>query len=154
MSHIFLKEDVYRAQMTEIRAAVLRFAESKGWQPMSRGRRTHVSIFGKINMLDGTIDIIMEEDDWNTMPEMLQPETSFILYCSGVNIQGELRRYGDTVLIWRAPFSILAETVDRFLPVAWGMLSEMTEANFLKEKPVTHHVPDLPPDFGPPRKFA
>lgn len=151
--HIFQKEEVYRTQMAEIRAIVLDFAQSKGWHPFSRGRRAHVSIFGKINNLDGVLDVIMEEDNWNTMPAALLPETQFLLLCSGNrNVQEPLRRYGDTQLFWRAPFSILPETVNRFLPVAWGMLSGMNESNLRKDSfPFVN--PDLPPDFGPPRKW-
>ena len=139
--------------MADIRARVLRFAESKGWKPMSRGRRAHVSIYGKINDLDVAVDVIMEESDWNLMPEKLQPETLFTLFCSGnINESGSSRRYGDTVLFWQAPFSILTETVDRYLPLAWEMVSGMTHANLLKDWPGPYGTPDGPPDFGPPRK--
>ncbi len=150
---IFVKEEAYRTQMAGIRETVLRFAESKCWRPMSRGRRAHVSIYGQVNNLDGHVDIIMQEDDWTKMPKLLQSDTPFDLYCSaGINVGGAPRQYADTELFWRCPFTLLAETVDRFLPIAWDMLSKLTATNLIHNWPGPPENPDFPPCFGPPRK--
>jgi hypothetical protein len=152
MDHILQKEIVYRAQMADVRETVLRFIEPKGWATQSRGRRAHVSVYGPVSGLDGVIDIEMEETDWDKMPESLQPNTPFWLWCSASLDRDGLRLSCDTELFWRAPFVSLVETVDEFLPRAWDMLTNLNQANLLREWPGSAKNPDGPPDFGPPRR--
>lgn len=154
MDPILQKEIVYRAQMGDIREAVLRFMEPRGWCLMSRGRRAHVSVYGPVGALalDGVIDIMMEEVDWDKMPEALQEDTSFYLWCSAGLDRDGLRLSADTELFWRAPFALLARTVDMFLPRAWEMLTGLTEANLLQVWPGPSGDPDGPLSFGPPRR--
>ena len=146
------KEQTYKKQMLPIREVVLRFAESKGWSPMSRGRRAHVSIYGAVNGLNGVMDIIMVEDDWDKMPSSLQPDTPFTLWCSASLDRDGVRLCADTVLFWTAPFAILHETTELFLPRAWAMLAQLGHNNLVEKWPGPYEHPDGPPDFGPPQR--
>jgi hypothetical protein len=146
------KEQAYKMQMLAIRDTVLRFAESKGWSPQSRGRRAHVSIYGPVNGLKGVMDIVMRENDWAVMPKSLQPDTPFVLWCSASLNRDGIRLGADTELFWTVPFSSLPETVERFTADAWEMLIGLNDSNLLKKFPGRSVNPDSPPDFGPPRK--
>ena len=146
------KEQAYQKQMLAIRDTVLRFAESKGWSPQSRGRRAHVSIYGPVNGLKGVMDIVMTEDNWDVMPKSLQPDTPFVLWCSASLNRDGIRLGADTELFWTVPFSSLPETVERFIVDAWEMLIGLNDSNLLTEFPGRSENPDSPPDFGPPRK--
>jgi hypothetical protein len=146
------KEQAYKMQMLAIRDTVLRFAESKGWSPQSRGRRAHVSIYGPVNGLKGVMDIVMAENNWAVMPKSLQPDTPFVLWCSASLNRDGIRLGADTELFWTVPFSSLPETVERFTADAWEMLIGLNDSNLLKKFPGRSVNPDRPPDFGPPRK--
>ncbi len=146
------KERTYKKQISAVRDTVLSFAESKGWSPQSRGRRAHVSIYGPVNGLKGVMDIVMKEDDWAVMPESLQPDTDFVLWCSASVNRDGVRLAADTELFWTVPFSALPETVERFIADAWEMLNGLNDSHLLTEFPGRSENPDSPPDFGPPRK--
>jgi hypothetical protein len=152
ITDIVRMEERYRDQMSSVRDSVLRFVEPKGWHLFSRGRTAHVSVCGEVNHLDGVIDIQMEEDDWDKKPASLQLDTSFSLSAHASLDRDGKRRFSDTILHWRVPFSILPDTVDRFLPRAWDMLKGLTEANLLDEWPGPSEDPAGPPDFGPPQR--
>jgi hypothetical protein len=152
IEQIVEKEQTYKEQMLPIREVVLRFAESKGWSLMSRGRRAHVSIYGPVNGLNGVIDIIMVGDDWDKMPSSLQPDTAFTLWAAASLDRDGVRLCADTVLFWTAPFAILPETTEVFLPQAWVMLAQLSHSNLVKEWPGPFEHPDGPPHFGPPQK--
>jgi len=151
-NHIFEKEQTYKKQMLAIRETVLCFAESKRWSPQSRGRRAHVSIYGPVNDLNGVMDVVMSEVDWDAMPASLQPDTPFILWCSASQDRDGTRFGADTELFWMAPFASLPSTVDRFMAEAWEMLTGLTESNLIEKFPGPSKNPDGPPDFGPPRR--
>lgn len=153
MTHeIFQKEIIYRTQMADVREAVLRFIHPKGWETQNRGRRAHVSVFGPVSGMQGVIDIMMEETDWNTMPESLQPNTAFSLWCSAHLDRDGIRHFADTEIYWRAPFESLTQTVGKFLVPAWEMLSALNDSNLLLEWPGPSTNPDRPPSFGPARR--
>ena len=149
---IIARQNTYREQMRSVRETVLRFAEARGWSPMSRGRKAHVSICGPVNGLSGVVDIEMECEGWAEMPAQLQPDTPFTLWCSASLDRGGIRFFADTELYWRATFAALPETVERFLPQAWGMLTQLGAGNLRKEWPGPSMHPDGAPDFGPPRR--
>src|SRR4051812_18351380 len=100
MDYILQKEVVYATQMVDVRDAVLRFVEAKGWATQSRGRRVHVSVYGPIKGLDGVIDIETEETNWDRMPERLQSGTPFWLWCSASEHRDGSRLSSDTELFW------------------------------------------------------
>ena len=152
IEEIVEKERTYKKQIVAIRDTVLSFAKAKGWSPQKRGRRPHVSIYGPVNGLKGVIDIAMAEDDWDEMPESLQPDTDFVLWCSASLNRDGIRLGADTELFWTVPFSSLHETVERFIADAWEMLSALNDSNLITEFPRRSENPDSPPDFGPPRK--
>ncbi len=148
---IVRKEMTYKRQMADIRQVVLSFMEPKGWSPMSRGRRAHVSLFGVTNGLHGVIDIETVLLDWDRAPDSLQRESPFTLWCSASLDREGVRLHADTELYWTAPFGDLLGTVVRFLPRAWEMLTGLSEANLVDRWPGPSVDPDPPPDFGPPR---
>ena len=152
IEEIVEKEQTYKNQIIAIRETVLRFAKTKGWSPQSRGRRAHISIYRPVNGLKGVMDIVMTEDNWDEMPKSLQPDTHFVLWCSASLNRDGNRLAADTELFWTVPFSSLPATVERFTADAWEMLSGLNDSNLLKEVPGRSVNPDLPPDFGPPRK--
>jgi len=152
IEEIIEKEQTYKKQMLAVHEAVLSFAESKHWFPQSRGRKAHVSIYGPVNELKGVINIVMTEDNWDEMPESLQSDTPFVLWCSASLNSDGIRLGADTELFWTAPFSSLLETVERFTTEAWKMLSGLNDSNLLTEVPGRSENPDVAPDFGPPRK--
>ena len=152
MDHILQKEGVYKAQLSGVRDAVLRFVEPMGWRLQSRGRRAHVSVHGPVRGLNGVMDIEMEETDWEEMPDSIQPATTFLLWCSGSLDRDDHRYSADTELFWRSTFEMLSEAVDRFLPMAWEMLTGLTESNLLRDWPGPAQDPYEPPEFGPPRR--
>ena len=47
ISDIVEREVTYRGQLTPVREKVLAFFQPKGWGQQSRGRRAHVSVYGK-----------------------------------------------------------------------------------------------------------
>ena len=149
---ILEKEQTYNKQILAIRETVLRFATSKGWSPQSRGRKAHISIYGPVNGLKGVMNIVMTEDNWNVMPESLQPDTNFVLWCSASLNRDGTRLVADTELFWTVPFSSLPETVERFIVDAWKMLISLNDSNLLTKTPGRSENPDTPPNFGQPRK--
>jgi len=154
--HIFAKEATYRTQMADARAALLSFLEPKGWEPLHRGRRAHVSACGPIGAYNGIVDVEMVETDWNRMPAVLEPSTQFTLWCSADHTRGGMRLFADTEVYWQSPFSSLLDAIHRFLPVAWHTLERLGDSNFAADWPGPSTLPDLPPSFGPsrPRRTA
>lgn len=152
IEEIIEKEQTYKKQIASIRDTVFSFAESKDWSPQSRGRKAHISIYGPVNGLKGVIDIVMTEKDWDIMPKSLQPDTSFVLWCSASLNRDGIRFGADTELFWTVPFASLPETVERFIVDAWKMLTSLKDSNLIADLPRRSENPDSPPDFGPPRK--
>jgi hypothetical protein len=149
---ILEKEQTYKRQMTPIREIVLKFAEQKNWSPMSRGRKAHVSIHGPVNGLNGVIDIEIERLDWDDMPNSLTPDYPFTLWCSASKDLDGVRFCAETELYWQVSFIDLPTYIPRFLDSAWAMLSDIKENELVPKWPGPSANPDLPPDFGPPRR--
>ena len=151
ISDIVEREVTYGGQLTPVREKVLAFFQPKGWEQQSRGRRAHVSVYGKVNFLSAVLDVEMEETDWDKTPRKLTGETPFILWSSAFLDRDGRRLSGDSELFWRTTFEGLVYAVDLFLPKAWEMLSALSPASLVEEWPGPAQGPDGPPDFGPPR---
>lgn len=152
MDSILEKSENYKRQMAPILAIVLPFAKARNWDPLWRGRKAHASIYGPVSGMSGVIDIEVGIDKWEDMPNYLEPDTPFTLWSSATKDCNGIRLFADTELYWKTPFSELEIHVPLFLFQAWTMLLELKEHGFVKIWNGPSMDPDLPPDFGPPRK--
>ncbi len=151
MNSILEKEVIYRQQMAPILEIVMRFAEPRGWVKTHRGRKANASVSGPVHDFNGVMDIIMEEYDWDKMPDALTAETPFCLGCCAWQDRESGRYLADLELYWQVPFGELPRYLDRYLAAAWEMLQSLKASDCSTQRIGPAINPWLPPDFGPPR---
>lgn len=152
MNSILEKEVIYRQQMAPILETVMRFADPRGWTKTHRGRKANASIHGPVHDFNGAMDIIMEDYDWDKMPEALTAETPFCLFCGAWRDRESGRYSADLELYWQVPFGELPRYINRYLAAAWEMLQGLTAEDCVVQEKGRALNPWMPPDFGPPRK--
>ncbi len=140
--------------MSVVSALVYKYADSIGWEKISRGRKAHASIAGEAGILHGVIDIEINSNDWGLMPNKLQADTEFTLWCSGDIDKGGEKLHFDKELFWAATFINLEHVINLFLPKAYEMLKSATENDFLETWPGPSTQKDIGPSYGGPQPRA
>lgn len=148
---ILEKERNYLEQMASIRKCVFEFGEEVGLRPMSRGRRAHASLHGKVGRNQAVLDIDMDFPSWDRVPVKLPDDYAFSLFASAT--RSEPRLFSRSILYWQCRFDELPKYTHRFLQSAWSFFKSLDDVEFTDAWPGPANSPDLPPNFGGPRPY-
>jgi len=151
MKSIFEKSEVYRTQMAPVEKLLLDFALRIGWKTQSRGRKANASIYGKIGKYNGVLDILIEEDDWDKLPDKLSNESIFTIWCGAYFEENEKKSVVNRELYWRTTYGELQEVVPKFISYAETMFESIKEDSELISWSGASINPDIGPNYGPPR---
>jgi len=145
---ILERAEIYKKQMLPIRELLADFCNEFNWEYFSRGRTPHVSVFGKIGIYDGVLDIWSVECDWDILSDQIDENYEFDLFCHAyINIDGESYSAMKS-LFWRGTFRQLPKIVPKFLAEAKEMLREIGMSNEYVKYDNKRLEPDTAPNFG------
>jgi len=122
MLNILERGTVYKEQLTGVQSRLNLFAELFGLKKLDRGRRPNAGIYGVVGEYDCSIQVTALETDWEVLPDKINPEMTFTIWC------GVYRKAQPTVrkseILRHTKFSELENSLELFLVEAEKLLEQ------------------------------